>query len=264
MTYYGQFKPPVDEFLFERYFRGRATPGVSLECGAFDGVTECSCKFMEETLGWTSINVEAYPVAFDLLAVNRPRSINVQAALSDRRGRATFTAAVHPRLGAEFGNGSLAHLPEHRQELDDMGCTYTTFDVETLAYPDLLERVGQHRIDLFVLDVEGHELAVLEGMRGVPLAHLPRVFCVEFGMHGLEAVRRAVEPLGYVFDTTSNVNATFLRNDFPAMAGVLFAAGEPGLAWDATEMEEVLVELLARCEALEEENRRLTGTASSG
>jgi hypothetical protein len=37
--FYGQFDPPVDRFLFERYFAGSKRPGVFIECGAFDGET---------------------------------------------------------------------------------------------------------------------------------------------------------------------------------------------------------------------------------
>ena len=50
--FYGQFDPPVDRFLFERFFAGSKRPGVFIECGAFDGETESSCKFFEESLGW--------------------------------------------------------------------------------------------------------------------------------------------------------------------------------------------------------------------
>jgi hypothetical protein len=42
--YYGQFDPPLDRVLHERYFLGRRR-GVFVECGAFDGHLECSCKF---------------------------------------------------------------------------------------------------------------------------------------------------------------------------------------------------------------------------
>jgi FkbM family methyltransferase len=250
MKFYGQFDPPVDQFLYERYFKGRAAPGLCIECGAYDGVGESSCKFFEETLHWKAVNVEAYPFAFERLERNRPASVNVRGALSDRKGTATFTAAIHPRLGPDFGNGSLAHLPAHRAELDGMGCTYRTFQVETFTFPDLLARAGVDRPDLFVLDVEGHELAVLAGMGEVPRPSLPKILCVEFGNLGLEAVRAATEPLGYEFDTTSHVNAFFFRSDFPDMSKALFRKGMPDFAWEAAEIIGALATLWDEHQAL--------------
>ena len=257
MQFYGQFDPPVDRFIYERYFRGRPTPGLCIECGAFDGLTESSCKFFEESLGWSAINVEPFPHAFRDLVRNRPRSRNLRAALSDHQGTAEFTAAIHPALGYRFGNGSLSHLPAHRKELDRIGCTYESYPVETLTYADLLKRFEVRQVDLFVLDVEGHEPSVLKGMADLPLEQLPRVFCVEFGNIGLEAARAAVEPLGFVFDATSHINAFFLREDFSEMAGALFRTGYPGLAWNAAELESTLRHLWREHLELQEAYRRL-------
>ena len=86
MKFYGQFDPAVDRFIYERYFVGRPGPGVAVECGAFDGLTESSCKFFEESLGWACVNVEPYPPAFAKLVVNRPLSTNINVALSSWTG----------------------------------------------------------------------------------------------------------------------------------------------------------------------------------
>ncbi|MEI9889739.1 MAG: hypothetical protein WDN45_03025 [Caulobacteraceae bacterium] len=49
--FYGQFDPPVDRVLFERYFPDKTIRGVFVECGAYDGQTESCCKFFENR--WT-------------------------------------------------------------------------------------------------------------------------------------------------------------------------------------------------------------------
>ena len=76
-----------------------------------------------ETLGWNAINVEASPPLFESLVVNRPDALNIHAALSDKSGTVAFTHAYHPQRGVHFGNGSVAHMPAHRAELDQMNCT---------------------------------------------------------------------------------------------------------------------------------------------
>ena len=213
MTHYGQFDPPVDRFLYERYFIGRWTPGVAIECGAFDGLTESSCKFFEESLGWTTVNVEPYPVAYEKLVANRPDSVNVNVALSNANGTAEFTAAIHPHFGADCNNGSIRHTASHREYLDGIGCQYRNYEVPTTTYADLVSRLGLKAVDLFVLDVEGHEYEVLEGMRAAPPSLWPQILCIEHGHLGADEMKPVVEPLGYVFDTTSFVNSFYLRAD---------------------------------------------------
>jgi hypothetical protein len=62
-----------------------------------------------------------------------------------------------------------------------------------------------------VLDVEGHELSVLSGMRGSPV--LPKVMCVEFGHAGFDAIRIQMDQLGYEYDTNSHANAFFVKRE---------------------------------------------------
>ena len=168
MKFYGQFEPPVDQFIYERYFIGRKTRGVLIECGAFDGITECSGNFFEETLDWACVNVEPYPPAFAKLVVNRPKSTNINLALSSTSTSVEFTAVVHPVFGEDCNNGSISHTARHRQDLDNIGCSYRTYRVATTTYSELVSKLKLVTIDLLVLDVEGHEPEVLKGMQQTP------------------------------------------------------------------------------------------------
>lgn len=210
MRFYGQWDPPVDSYLFEKFFPTKEN-GTFIECGAFDGVTESCCKFFEEFRGWTGVNVEPVPRLYELLCSNRPESTNLNLALTDPESTlapALFTQAIHPTLGQNFGNGSLSHTEEHLDQLVEMGCEFETLEVQTMIYTDLIESVGLSHLDLFVLDVEGHELSVLEGMRGCDV--LPEVFCIEHG-HLKEELYAAVESLGYTLDSTSFNNSFFVK-----------------------------------------------------
>lgn len=222
MQFYGQFNPPVDRFIFERYFPDTAIHGVFVECGGFDGVTDSSCKFFEESMGWTGFNLEPVPNLFALLEHNRPLARNLQAALSDRTGDAVFTHAIHPTLGALFGNGSLTHATAHREELEQADCSFETLTVATITWRDFIKQEAIETVDLLVLDVEGHELTVLEGMRGSDV--LPAVMCVEFGHLGLGTVRTALRELGYEYDIQSHGNAYFVRRDLLGLFALRRAA----------------------------------------
>lgn len=207
--FYGQFVPPQDELLFRRYFSDQGSaPGHFIECGAFDGVSESSCLFFEQTLGWTGINVEPVPDVYDRLCANRPRAVNIRAALSDCDSRALFRHAIHPRHGRHFGNGSLHHTESHLSDLMSQGCQLETFEVATITYRTLLERHPLPGIDLFVLDVEGQEEAVIEGMTGAPI--LPRVLCIEYGNTDIWSIARRLAAMGYKHDGLIHNNALFV------------------------------------------------------
>jgi FkbM family methyltransferase len=209
MRYYGQFDPPVDQFIFQRYFPDLSIGGTFVECGAFDGELECSCKYFEEYMGWRGYNLEPVPWLFDALKRNRPRSCNLNLALSNKNGSASFKTVLHPRFGRECTNGSLQHAASHQQLLIDAGCTFEEITVETITWKDLVAAQGISRVDLLVLDVEGHEGAVIEGMSGCEV--LPDIFCIEFGHVGFDVIRRRVEALGYEYDVTSHANAYFVK-----------------------------------------------------
>ena len=255
MKFYGQFDPPVDRFIYERYFVGRRSPGVAIECGAFDGFTESSCRFFEESLGWACVNVEPYPPAFDKLVANRPLSTNINAALSSSTSCVEFTAVIHPSFGADCNNGSIEHTARHKQDLDDIGCTYRRYEVAATTYRDLVIGQRLEAVDLFVLDVEGHEQDVLKGMHETPPALLPKIFCIEHGHLGVEALKPAMQALGFTFDTTSFVNSFYVRNDV-ADAYVPSAMSTRGLLSRIADLEGSLLRSQAD-QALAEENLAL-------
>ena len=211
MKFYGQFEPQVDQYIFERYFPDVGIEGVFVECGAFDGLTECSCKFFEETMGWKGYNFEPVPLIFKELQINRPLSTNLNYGLSNNTGKAIFHAVNHPTFGLNCTNGSLQHQDSHKAILDEMGCDFHEIEVELITWAKFIKDFNVKRVDLLVLDVEGHELSVIEAMRDCDV--LPDIICIEYGHLGLGKVREHLEPLGYCYDITSNANAFFVKHE---------------------------------------------------
>ncbi len=210
MKFYGQFNPPVDQFIYTRYgWILNGGPGFFLESGAFDGVTESNCKFLEESLGWQGINVEPFPHHFEKLVVNRPESLNFNCALSSTNGVRPFTHVIHPKLGDDFGNGSLSHTSEHRDQLREKGCEFRVLEVPTVTYDALLESSGLPRVDLFSLDVEGHELEVLKGI--VKEQFRPRLICIETGHDASGLLHDKLRSMGYEKDCEYQVNSFYLK-----------------------------------------------------
>jgi len=200
MRFYGQFNPPVDKILYENYFKNKRN-GFFIECGAYNGLLDSSCKFFEEFMEWKGINVEASPRIFMNLMKNRPKSSNINVALSDEKGKSIFRDIV--TSGVADGNGSLQHHPKHIQILKNQGCGFKNVMVETITFLDLIKIYNIIEVDLFVLDVEGCEIKVLNKMNGI----MPKVCCIEYSFSGLENIEKLMKNLNYKLDFTNEVNA---------------------------------------------------------
>ena len=213
MKYYGQFNPPVDKILHTTYFPNLLN-GISIECGAFDGITESCTKFFEENYQWKTINIEPGPKIFKNLQKNRPNSINLELALSNNEDIKIFRNYNHPQLGYNWGNGSLSHTDDHREQLSKL-CgknNYVELSVKTKTYKQIINELNLTHLDLFVLDVEGHEFDVIEGMIGCDV--LPDVFVIEHGHQKNSDI--IVEKLkclnaSYKLDAIHFVNSFFIK-----------------------------------------------------
>lgn len=213
MKFYGQNYQ--DKFIFERYFKDKKN-GISIECGALDGLLESSTYFFEETLGWSTINIEVCPPLFEMLNNNRKDSININKGLSNKINSLTFRHVIHPNHGTRFGNGSFNHHDSHKEELISQSCEFKDYEVETTTYKELIDKImdknfKNKKVNLFVLDVEGFELEVIEGMN--QSNYLPEIMCVEYPYTGLDALKSRIIDMDYSFDTIEHNNAFFIKND---------------------------------------------------
>jgi len=191
----------LDQIIYERYFKD-SDPGTAIECGANDGLYLSTCKTFEE-IGWKVINIEASPQNFEKLKINRPKSTNINAALSDKNG---LVQVDH----YDYDNGGMSKLSieegcPHIKELTPIIST----NINAIRY----DFVFHTPIDLFVLDVEGHELKVIDGMRSTTF--WPKVFCMEWPHIGLDKITDKLNTVSgnkYVLDFSDSLNAIFMRH----------------------------------------------------
>ena len=148
-----------DKMLYEKYFKNYSLKGQKyyLEMGALDGVLFSNTKFYEDTLNWTGILVEPNPFVYSTLASNRPNNILMSAICSDQKEALSFSICVNaPAVCSlkmtepkNFDTGFYAS-----SKMITMKTIPTTLD-------DIIGKSGLERIDLCVIDVEGHEVNVL-------------------------------------------------------------------------------------------------------
>lgn len=214
--FYGHYYPQFDEFIFKRYFPDTSIQGVYIECGANNGNAGSNCKFFEETLHWAGYNLEPTPIAFEQLEQNRPKARNINAALSDRTGFVDFVIFECLIKGNKyFGymnravNDQWIKRERERERLSQGYKVKDIISVPCLTWRDLIEQERISCVDLFVLDTEGHEEQVIDGMTGCPV--LPQIMCVENGWNG--RIREKLDSMGYFYDITHYGNHMYVRKD---------------------------------------------------
>lgn len=195
-------------------FRGQHD-GFFIEAGAYDGTT-LSVSYLFEAIGWKGLLVEAIPEACSKCVASRPGSRVVNAALSKRgsSGEAAFTVVEGSEWKQLFSY--LHATPEHAARTQ--GCNRRSVRVPLTTLSALLE-THTGPIDFLVLDVEGTEADVLDGLD--LNRHRPRVMMIEDNTIGNNpALDRAVGA-GYTMAGLAGPNRVYIRSDEPALLGRL-------------------------------------------
>ena len=134
--------------------------GTFVEAGAHDGYTQSNTYYLERHRSWAGVLVEPVPELRRRCERRRSRSRVVGCAL------------VGPRHGAQtvqmrFGDlmSVVGDDEQHaRQGLSTAGREGYAFEAPACTLAAVLDDAGVEDVDLLVLDVEGHELPVLEGL----------------------------------------------------------------------------------------------------
>ena len=211
--FYGQVfnDVPVDQFLYERYFKN-IKHGFFIECGAADGLNLSCCKFFEESMHWKGINIEASPAKFAKLLINRPNSfLNLNKGLYNVSGEYVFRDdnVEDPTKAHGWGNGSFNHTEKHVNNLSAIGVQLQESQVTTITFKELIEEHNINSVDLFILDVEGVEPLVIEGMKESKV--LPTHVFIEHEHFGLDKCIELMSELAYSCDWSDHCNSMYIK-----------------------------------------------------
>lgn len=157
--------------------------------------------------GWRGVNVEPGRYFPDLVAA-RPRDINLNLAISDHAGTATFYEGASPGLA-----GLVAHVPENLKYIVGERAERT---VPTITLNELFAAHCKTTVDFLSVDVEGHERAVLASNDWK--AHRPRVVMVEATEPGTSVPsHESWEPIllaaDYLFAYFDGLNRFYVRRE---------------------------------------------------
>ena len=173
----------TDQYLYRELFT-KIKPGFFIECGALNGASISNCKILEDSLGWSGLNIEPSS-AFNELILRRPKSINIRAAL----GSKDFETLDFNESTVNFATSSF--------DSELVGKTSSPNKIKTItySYKTLIDMLNIKSVDFFSLDVEGYEVNVLEGMFGSYV--LPSYIFIETHYSDKIAIQTNLDKLGY-------------------------------------------------------------------
>jgi FkbM family methyltransferase len=139
--------------------------GTFVELGAFDGLTQSNTVYFERK-GWRGVLIEPVPWNYEKCVINRPQAKVVHCACVPfgQEGMIEMTAVgLMSMVTGAMGGGS------KESEWVGRGSKYITGGPQRVRVPartltSVLEEAAVGEISLLVLDVEGYEVAVLQGL----------------------------------------------------------------------------------------------------
>ncbi len=140
-------------------------PGLFIDIGAYDGVTNSNSFFFERELGWSGLLVEPNPTVYSVLTRNRKTS-SQNIAVGNRTGWQEFSvvSGYAEQLSALKRYSSRADRWRMKRELARFGGEVSTVRVPEVPLRDLIDQYSLYNIDLLSVDVEGAEGAVMESI----------------------------------------------------------------------------------------------------
>ncbi|XP_065349932.1 uncharacterized protein LOC135945913 [Cloeon dipterum] len=158
-------------------FANVSTGGYFIECGAFDGEEISNTLDLEERYNWTGALIEGSPTNFKVLTSRNRKSTLVPACLSVEKHPTQVKFEDGSTLGKIFNVSGVPvqSIPGRPKN--------PLLDVLCLPFYTIYKALDQTEIDLFVLDIEGHENEVL---RTIPFDKVAiHVLIAEFS-HGVK------------------------------------------------------------------------------
>lgn len=212
MSYSINFEDVILQRAFPRDYQG-----FYIDVGASYPVEQSDTKHFERH-GWRGINIEPNPTPFAVLQADRPRDVNLNIGLSNKNGQMSIYEtpgacwSVVPEFLTGYYNAAESNITEH------------TIEIRTLAeICDTYVPAGTP-IDFLKIDVEGHELAVIQGADWA--RYRPKVVLIE--ATGWTDWDHLLLEAGYHFTLFDGVNRFYVRDEDKHLVPILSTPANAG------------------------------------
>lgn len=186
-------------------------PGFYVDIGANHPVDDSVTKAFYDR-GWSGINVEPGRIFHDLKR-DRPRDINIEAAVSSSSGEITFYEFDHALSGLSTTSADLVERISRNHRPPQIR------KVKTLTLKEIFESNQVRTIDFLKVDVEGHEGQVLKSNDWDRWR--PRVLVIE--SNHFQEWEPFLNSVGYEFSLFDGINRFYFRKEEPELRTSLSA-----------------------------------------
>lgn len=206
-NFYGRNKE--DFFVYKRYVKGKVISPTYFEVGGLDGIWASNTKFFNDSLNWQGILVEANPCSFKALIRNRPKDVCLNCIISDQEEELVF---------AYHNDSPVSGVQEtlHKRVLKFHNENFVTEKLKTRTLDNIIKESNINEIGFFSLDVEGHELNVLNSYSfNIEIA----IFLIETGEQDKE-IQSLMCSKGYTRDEDIGPNMVYLSENYLNMNAI--------------------------------------------
>lgn len=172
-----------EDIILQKIFPDRNS-GVYIDVGAHHP-KRFSNTYLLYKIGWKGINIDAMPGSMRLFNKQRPRDINIEAAVSDKKETLVYYIFNEPAL-----NGFSTDISLERNRTEQFKIV-GKLNIDTRRLEDILdehELFKEKVIDFLTIDVEGLDFNVLKSNNWKK--YQPRVIIIE--MLGL-SIEKVIE-----------------------------------------------------------------------
>ncbi|NMB57376.1 FkbM family methyltransferase [Candidatus Beckwithbacteria bacterium] len=198
-----------EDLLLEYIFTGQ-NQGFYIDVGAHHP-KRFSNTFLFYQKGWHGINIDATPKSMNLFKKIRPRDINLETAISDKKERLDFYIFNEPALNT-FDHKKAEEYERKKDYFIEKIIKMKTQTLEKI----LDEYLKNQKIDFLTIDVEGFDFKVLKSLN--LKKYQPKIILIESSDQDIEkalnsSIAEYLKKFNYSF-YLKTFNTLFFKNNF--------------------------------------------------
>ena len=208
-----------DKIMYEKYIKNLNIENpIYLEMGAMDGIKFSNTLFLEKELKWTGILIEPHPINYKKLCINRPNNKLFNNVIGNDTHDVEFTYFETECLSGISGvkhtlteNNIKTFYTKNNQWISNMIDNDLKVElVKPQKLSEIIKLSEYDKIDFFSLDVEGHELSVLESYDwSIPI----NMFLIENNQDTIK-INEILTNKNYKIIEQIGPNTLYICNDF--------------------------------------------------
>lgn len=147
----------LDKLIYENFINQQLYDGIVLEIGGHDGGWLSVSNFFEKQLGFKAILVEPIKDLHEISKQKRPNAIHFNYAVNKEKGKLNILKPIDDNI--QEISALESNCPNEWKQT--WGLSKTEL-VDCVHMSDITNEARINYIDLLIIDVEGHEIDVLE------------------------------------------------------------------------------------------------------